>query len=659
MSARAEYEQLRREVERHNRLYYDQAAPEVSDAEYDRLYKRLEAIETEHPDWVTPDSPTQVVGGQAVERFEKAEHRLPMLSLEKAYAKDEISAWMASMERELGRAVEWSFTVEPKVDGDSLELVYEKGALTLAATRGDGRIGENVTHTVKTIRGLPHSLPGAPPLAEIRGEAYLDLADFRELNRKLQEKGEEAFVNARNLVSGSLKQKDARVTMSRPLKFVAYGLGTLKGRKFAAHAEVLAWLASLKFEVPDYRICRSADEIHAYWEDQAGKRDVLPREIDGIVVKVNDLSLRDQLGARSKSPRWAIAYKFPAREETTEVQNVEWNVGRSGKITPVAKLKPVFISGVTVSNASLHNAAQLDRLDVRIGDTVLVTRAGDVIPYVVKVIETKRPPGAKKPEVPGACPVCQAPVERTETDVLCTNSFACPAQFKKSIDHFCSRAAMNIEGLGPEWIEQLVGKGLLRSLADLYALDQEKLLTLERMGEKLAQNMLAAIAGSKKSTLLRFLNALGIKHVGEATAAALAEHFGDVKRLRTATVEELEEVRDVGPAVAESIHRFFNDGRNVAVVEQLLAAGIEFKAPEKKGDALAGQVIVFTGGLEQMTRDEAKALAQAQGAKTAETVSKTVTLVVAGPGAGSKLEKANKLGIKVVDEGAFLKLIGR
>jgi DNA ligase (NAD+) len=659
MSARAEYERLRKEVERHNRLYYDQAAPEVSDAEYDRLYKRLEAIEAEHPDWVTPDSPTQVVGGHAVERFEKAKHRLPMLSLEKAYAMDEIAAWIASMERELGRAVEWSFTVEPKVDGDSLELVYEKGVLTLAATRGDGHIGENVTHTVRTIQGLPHSLPGAPDLAEIRGEAYLDLADFRELNRKLQEKGEEAFVNARNLVSGSLKQKDARVTMSRPLKFVAYGLGTLKGKKFAAHADVLAWLVSLKFEVPDYKICRSADEIHAYWEDQAGKRDVLPHEIDGIVVKVNDLSLRDQLGARSKSPRWAIAYKFPAREETTEVQNVEWNVGRSGKITPVAKLKPVFISGVTVSSASLHNAAQLDRLDVRVGDTVLVTRAGDVIPYVVKVIEAKRPPDAKKPEVPCTCPVCRATVERTETDVLCTNSFACPAQFKKAIDHFCSRSAMNIEGLGPEWIEQLVGKGLVRSLADLYAIDQERLLTLDRMGEKLAQNMLAAIAGSKKSTLPRFLNALGIKQVGEATAAALAEHFGDVKRLRTATVEELEEVRDVGPAVAESIHRFFNDGRNVAVVEQLLAAGIEFKAPEKKGDELAGQVIVFTGGLEHMTRDEAKALAQAQGAKTAESVSKTVTLVVAGPGAGSKLEKANKLGIKVLDEGAFLKLIGR
>jgi DNA ligase (NAD+) len=659
MSIRAEYDRLRSEIERHNRLYYDQATPEISDAEYDRLYDRLEAIEAEHPEWVTPDSPTQVVGGHAVERFEKAEHRLPMLSLEKAYDKDEIAAWIASMERELGRPVEWTFTVEPKIDGDSLELVYEKGALTLAATRGDGRVGENVTHTVRTIRGLPQSLPGAPELAEIRGEAYLELADFRELNRKLQEKGEESFVNPRNLVSGSLKQKDAKVTKSRPLKFIAYALGTLKGKKFTTHADVLSWFSSLKFEIPEYKVCRNADEIHAYWEEQAGRRDALAHEIDGIVVKVNDLSLRDQLGARSKSPRWAIAYKFPAREETTQVQDVEWNVGRSGKITPVAKLKPVFISGVTVSNASLHNVAQLKRLDVRKRDTVLVTRAGDVIPYIVKVIESKRPADAEIPAVPSTCPVCHAVVETTETDVLCNNSFACPAQFKKAIDHFCSRATMNIEGLGPEWIEQLVEKGLVKSLSDLYALDAAKLLTLERMGEKLAQNMLSAIAGSKKTTLPRFINALGIKHVGESTAKALADHFGSLEKLQAATAEEIEETPDVGPTVAAAIRKFLDDSRNAALIRQLREAGIEFKAPDRAGDSLTGQVIVFTGGLEHMTRDEAKALAQSHGAKTADSVSKTVTLVVAGPGAGTKLDKATKLGIKVVDEGAFLKMVGR
>jgi len=659
MSTPGDYDKLRKEIEHHNRLYYDQAKPEISDAEYDRLYQRLVEMENEHPDWVRPDSPTQVVGGHAIDRFEKAPHRIPMLSLEKAYSQEEVASWIASMERELGRTVEWSFTVEPKVDGDSLELVYENGALTLAATRGDGRIGENVTHTVRTIRRVPRAIPDAPELVEIRGEAYLNLKDFREINRKLEEKGEEPFVNARNLVSGSLKQKDAAVTRSRPLRFVAYALGALKGRRFASHDEVLAWLRSLDFEIPPYQVCRSVGEIQDYWEKMSTARETLEHEIDGIVVKVNDLSLRDQLGSRSKSPRWSIAYKFPAREETTEVRNIEWNVGRSGKVTPVAKLRPVFISGVTVSNASLHNVAQLDRLDVRIGDTVLVTRAGDVIPYVVKVIESKRPPDAAKPPIPEKCPVCGAAVERTETDVLCTNSFACPAQFKKAIDHFCSRPAMNIEGFGPEWIEQLVNKGLLVTVADLYSLDLGKLLTLDRMGEKLAQNMLRAVEGSKKTTLPRFLNALGIKHVGEATAAALAEHFGGVEPLRTAGAGELEEVRDVGPAVAESIHRFFQDARNVKVVEQLLQAGIQFKAPERKGDQLAGQILVFTGGLDRMTRDEAKALAVAHGGKTADSISKTVTLVVAGPGAGSKLEKAAKLGITVIDEEAFLKRIGR
>ncbi|MBV8879900.1 MAG: NAD-dependent DNA ligase LigA, partial [Planctomycetaceae bacterium] len=397
MSTRADYDKLRKEIEHHNRLYYDQAQPEISDAEYDRLYDRLVALEKEHPDWVTPDSPTQVVGGHAIDRFEKAEHRVPMLSLEKAYTKDEIAAWIASMERELGRPVEWTFTAEPKMDGDSLELVYEKGKLALAATRGDGRVGENVTHTVKTIRKLPRTLKNAPDLAEIRGEAYLNLSDFKEINRKLEEVDEEPFVNARNLVSGSLKQKDASITKSRPLRFIAYGLGLIDGPKMSTHEEVLGFLKRQGFEIPEFQVCRTVDEIQGYWNRFMAARDSLDHEIDGIVIKVNDLSIRGQLGSRSKSPRWAIAYKFPAREETTEVQEIEWNVGRSGKITPVAKLRPVFISGVTVSNASLHNVAQLGRLDVRRGDTVLVTRAGDVIPYVVKVIESKRPDKTEKP----------------------------------------------------------------------------------------------------------------------------------------------------------------------------------------------------------------------------------------------------------------------
>lgn len=658
MSDRAEYDRLRAEIERHNRLYYDQAAPEVSDAEYDRLYDRLVALETAHPEWVDPDSPTQKVGGQAIERFEKAAHRLPMLSLEKAYTREDMAGWIEQMERELGRTPDWSFTVEPKVDGDSLELVYENGKLVLAATRGDGRIGENVTHTVKTIRSVKKALPDAPELVEIRGEAFLNLADFRELNRKLQEKGEEPFANPRNFTSGSIKQKDASITASRPLRFVAYGLGTLKGRKFARHDEVLAWFKALGFDTPDAEVVSTLDAIEAYWKKTVEARDRLDHEIDGVVVKVNDLSLRDQLGSRSKSPKWAVAWKFPAREETTEVRAVEWNVGRSGKITPVAKLRPVPISGVTVSNASLHNVAQLARLDVRLGDTVLVTRAGDVIPYVVKVIEAKRPPGAKPPEIPSRCPVCAAEVERTETDVLCPNGLTCPQQLKSAIDHFCSRGAMDIAGFGEEWIEQLVDKKVLTSVADLYRLDKAKLLEFERMGETLAQKLLDAVERSRKTTLPRFLNALGIKHVGEATAAALAEHFGSVEKLRASTLEELEETKDVGPAVAHTIHHFFRDPKNNRVVDDLLSR-ITIQAPEKKGEQLAGQVIVFTGGLEAVTRDEAKALAVAHGGKTADTVSKAVTLVVAGPGAGSKLDKAKKLGIKVVDEGDFLKLVGR
>jgi DNA ligase (NAD+) len=658
MTSPEEYERLKGEIERHNRLYYEQAAPEVSDAEYDRLYDRLVAMETEHPEWVTPDSPTQKVGGRAIERFEKAAHRLPMLSLEKAYTREEMEAWIQAMERDLGRSPEWSFTVEPKVDGDSLELVYENGKLALAATRGDGRVGENVTHTVKTIRSVPKTLPEPLELVEIRGEAYLNLADFREINRKLSEKGEGLFANPRNLTSGSIKQKDPSITASRPLRFVAYGLGALKGRKFARHDEVLAWFETLKLETPDYEVVSTLDGVEAYWKKTVEARDSLDHEIDGVVVKVNDLSLRDQLGSRTKSPKWAIAWKFPAREETTDVLRIEWNVGRSGKITPLANLRPVVISGVTVSNASLHNVAQLGRLDVRQGDTVLVTRAGDVIPYVVKVIEAKRPPEAKPAEIPTRCPECGAQVERTETDILCPNGLTCPRQLKKSIDHFCSRAALDIPGFGEEWIEQLVDRGLLKTVADLYRLDKAELLKLERMGDRLAQNMLDAVARANKTTLPRFLNALSVKHVGEATAAALAEHFGSLEKIRAATLEELQETKDVGPAVAETIYHFFQDKRNAEVVDDLLRY-VRIQAPERKGEQLAGQVIVFTGGLEALSRDEAKALTTAHGGKTADSVTKAVTLVVAGPGAGSKLDKARKLGIRIVDEGDFLKLIGR
>ncbi|HYE98849.1 MAG TPA: NAD-dependent DNA ligase LigA [Planctomycetota bacterium] len=658
MTTRGDYDALVREIERHNRLYYEQSNPEISDAEYDRLYDRLRQIEEEHPDWVGPDSPTRKTGGRPIDKFEKAAHRMSMLSLEKAYTEDELKAWIEQMERELGRPEEWVFTAEPKIDGDSLELVYENGVLVLAATRGDGRTGENVTHTVRTIRSVPKRLDGAPELLEVRGEAYLRLEDFKEINRRLLEKGEEPFANPRNLTSGSIKQKDPAVTASRPLRFTGYGIGVVRGRRLTSHDETLEYLKSLGFAIPDYALCRSTADVRAYWSRYNELRDRLDYEIDGVVVKVNRYDLRETLGNRTKSPRWAIAWKFPSREETTLVEDVYWSVGRSSKITPIARLRPVNIGGVTVINASLFNLVQLARLGVKIGDTVLVMRAGDVIPNVVKVIESKRPADARDPVVPERCPVCGAKTERTELDVVCPDRFGCPAQLRGAIEHFCSRGALDIEGIGPEWIEQFLATGLVRTVADLYTLRKDRLLTLDRMGDKLASNMLAAIERSRTTTLPRFIYALSIPQVGEATAAALADHFGSIERLRHATAEALQETPDVGPAVAASIRAFFDEPRNQAVLDALLRH-VTFKTVELAGRQLEGQVVCFTGGMDKLTREEAKALVQAHGGKTADSVSKRVTLVVAGPGAGSKLDKAKKLDIKVVDEGDFLKLIGR
>jgi DNA ligase (NAD+) len=654
MGVRDGYEQLQREIEQHNRRYYVLDDPEISDAHYDRLYRCLEEMERDHP-----DSPTQKVGGKALEKFEKIVHRLPLLSLGKAYEEAELRAWVEQMERELGRKELWTFIVEPKIDGDSLELVYEKGVLVQASTRGDGKVGENVIHAVRTIKSIPLRLPDGPELLEVRGEAYIRIKDFQEMNKRRLEKGEPPYANPRNLTSGSIKQLDPAVTAERPLRFMAHGLGVVRGRKFATHDEALKGLKELGLPTVPYEVVDSLEAVATCWRRMRDRRDGLDHEIDGIVVKVNDDALRDTLGSRSKSPKWAIACKFPAREENTQVTAVDWQVGRHGRLTPVARLKPVTISGVTVSNATLHNPAQVGRLDVRIGDTVVVTRSGDVIPYVVKVIEGKRSAGALPVAVPESCPACGGRTERTEAEVLCRNSFACSAQIKGAIDHFCSRAAMDIPGIGPEWIEQFVDRGLVTSSADLYGLDKERLLALERMGEKLAGNMLESIARSKQAALPRFLNGLGIKHVGEATANGLADHFGSLEKIGKASIEELEEAQDVGPAVAESIRKFFDDRRNVEVIRRLLESGIRFKEVEKKGEGLAGQVVVFTGGLEALTRDDAKRLVREHGGKTADTVSKTATLVVAGPAAGSKLDKAIKLGIRILDEGAFLKLIGR
>ncbi|HEY3226696.1 MAG TPA: NAD-dependent DNA ligase LigA [Planctomycetota bacterium] len=656
-SVRRKYAKLRAEIERHNRRYYVLADPEISDAEYDRLYDELVALENQYPELRTPDSPTQRVGGEPLDKFEKVEHRILMLSLEKAYEEAEVQAWIDRMEADLGHPVKSAFDLEPKIDGDSLELVYEKGLLAVASTRGDGRVGENVTHTVRTIRSIPLRLEGAPELLEVRGEAFIPLEDFKKINKAQLEKGEEPYMNPRNLTSGSLKQLDPGITASRPIRFMAHGIGRAVGRKFSRHMEAMEFLKKLGMPiVDDLEAASSVKEIRAYYEKMLKGRDRRAYEIDGIVLKVDDFHLREELGARSKSPRWAIAWKFPAREETTQVLAVDWQVGRTGKLTPVARLKPVPIAGVTVSNATLHNPSQIRKLDVRIGDWVVVTRSGDVIPYVVKVVTSRRTGKEKEIKPPTSCPVCGGPVEATESDLFCAAGLSCPAQVKGALEHFVSRGAMDIEGLGPEWIDVLVDKKLVSSPADLYGLKKGALLELDRMGEKLADNMLAAIEKSRTTTLPRFLNGLGIRQVGEATAQALADHFGEVEKLMEASEEELQAVPDVGPIVAKSIRDFFQRKENRAAVKRLLKA-VTIVRPKPKSRTLEGQVVVFTGGLERISRDDAKRLVVENGGRTADSVSKAVTLVVAGPGAGSKLDKAKSLGVKTVTESEFFAMI--
>lgn len=655
-----EHRKLCRRIDDHNYRYHVLSDPKISDAEYDRLLRRLEQIESDRPELVTPDSPTQKVGGEAIGRFQKAEHAIPMLSLEKAYEEQDLRDWLARMERDFGAPIEGGFTVEPKLDGDSLELLYEKGVLVRASTRGDGRVGEDVTHTVRTIRSVPLRLQGSPPdLLEVRGEAFIRIDDFRELNRRLMEAEEVPFANPRNFTSGSIKQLDPKVTERRPLRFSAYALGRSEGKTFRTHSESVAYLGKLGLPiVEDLVNATSIDEVQRYYEEMLKKREGLPYEIDGIVVKVDLLSTRNALGSRSKSPRWAIAYKFPSREEVTEILGVDWQVGRTGKLTPVARLKPIPIGGVTVSNATLHNPAQIERLGVRVGDFIVVTRSGDVIPYIVKVLDSRRPKSARKISLPKKCPVCGSSTTRTDTDFWCENVLACPEQLKGTIKHFCSRGALNIEGIGREWIDIFVDRGMLTSVADLYFLEKESLLRLDRMGEKSAQNMLDAIERSKKTTLARLIYGLGIRQVGEATASALADAFGSIESLQEASLEALQEVDDVGPIVAKEVRAFFAGKVSRKVVGKLQSAGIQYEPPRAGSERLRDQIIVFTGGLDSMTRDEAKSAVLAHGGKTAPSVSKKVTLVVAGSGGGSKLERAQKLGVRIIDEKGFRELLG-
>jgi len=652
---------LRAELAHHNHRYYTLDAPEISDAAYDALMRELVKLEAAHPELVTPDSPTQRVGGAVLEKFEKVTHRQQMLSLGNVFDDAEFTEFDDRIRKAMN-VEQVAYLCEPKMDGLAIELIYEKGRFVGGSTRGDGVIGEDVTENLKTIRNLPLELSGKqiPALLEVRGEVFIRKADFKRMNDELVKRGEEAFVNPRNSAAGSLRQLDSRNTAARPLSLYVYEVGVVEGREFASHVEKLDALASWGLPVNPRRYeVKGFEGVKGAWSSLLAERHALPYEIDGLVVKVDSTDLRARLGQVSKSPRWAVAWKFPPEELETQVERILVQVGRTGAITPLAELKPVFVGGVTVSRATLHNEDELRRKDVREGDWVFVRRAGDVIPEIVKVITSKRTGAEKEFVFPSQCPVCAAPVRKAEDGAIarCTNR-ACPAQLAGRLRHFATRTAMDIDGLGEKLCEAMVEKGLVSSVDGLYALDLETLTGLERMGEKSAQNLLDAIEKSKATTLRRFIYALGIPDVGEATAKALAEHFREVPKLMGASLEELQLVKDIGPEMASSIRNFFDEGENRAVVEGLLKAGVKPSPPEiVEAGAFSGKTVVITGTLAGMGRDEAKEAIERRGGKVSGSVSKKTDLLVAGEEAGSKLTKAKELGVKVLTEAEFVALL--
>jgi len=663
---RTRAETLRRELAHHNYRYYVLDEPEVSDAEYDRLMRELQELETRHPELVTPDSPTQRVGAAPVAEFGEVVHTVPMLSLDNAFTEQDVLDFDRRVRERLDDERQVEYVAEPKLDGLAISLRYEAGRFVLGATRGDGTRGEDVTHNVRTIKGVPLQLRGHPPeMIEVRGEVFMPLSGFKAMNARALERGEKAFVNPRNAAAGAIRQLDPRLTASRPLDIFFYGLGaTGAWNPPQTHNETLAQLRDWGLKTnPLIEVVQGPEGCLSYYKAMGERRAKLAYEIDGVVYKVNRTALQRSLGFVSRAPRWAIAHKFPAHEENTVVRGVEFQVGRTGALTPVARLEPIFVGGVTVSNATLHNMDELNRKDVRIGDTVVVRRAGDVIPEVVKVVIERRPPDAQIVHLPKHCPVCGSEVLRLEDEAVarCTGGLFCGAQRKEALRHFASRRAMDIEGLGTKIIDQLVDAEIVHTPADVYALTAEKLADLDRMGEKSAAKLVAAIERSKNTTLARFLYALGIRDVGESTAAALAEHFGDFDAIRKATEEAIQEVQDVGPVVAAHVAKFFSQAHNEEVIDALLAAGVHWPPPKKKAQAaagpLSGKTFVITGTLAAMSRDEARDRIAALGGKTTDSVSKKTSYVVAGSEPGSKLQKAEKLGVEVVDEEGFLKLL--
>lgn len=658
-------EELRRQLHEHNYRYYVLDNPIVSDAEYDRLLRELQEIEAKHPRLVAPDSPTQRVGAKPSEEFGEVRHAVSMLSMDNAFNDEEVHEWDRRCRENLERDVV-EYTAEPKFDGTSVSLRYRKGVLIQAGTRGDGETGEDVTVNVRTVRTVPLRLQGSgwPRVLEVRGEVVIPKQDFERLNAEQLQRGEKIFANPRNAAAGSLRQLDPKITALRPLRFFPWGLGEVSEPVARHYSEVVARLHDWGFRVTEFfQAARGVDACLAYYRRMLESRERLPFEIDGVVYKVDDLRARELLGFTARAPRWALAHKLPAHEETTVVEDILASVGRTGVITPVAKLKPVQVGGVTVSNATLHNMDELERKDVRIGDTVIVRRAGDVIPEVVAVIKEKRPPRTRKWHMPDKCPVCSSQVMREEGEAAhrCMGGLYCPAQRMGAILHFASRHAMDIQGLGDKLVEQLVEKGMVKTVADLYRLKLNELAALERMGEKSAQNLLEQIEKSKRITLARFLNALGIPEVGEATAVRLATYFGDLDPIMEADRETLEAVPDIGPAVADDVYTFFHQQHNREVIRKLHDAGVHWLKVERRSTGelpLDGKSFVLTGTLVSMTRDEAKARLQALGATVSGSVSKKTDYVVVGEEPGSKAEKAHELGVQVLNEKEFRELIG-
>jgi DNA ligase (NAD+) len=661
-----EIELLRDEIRRHNKLYHVDDNPEISDAEYDRLMRRLQGLEAAHPELITPDSPTQRVGAAPLEEFGSVTHTIPMLSLANAMNEEELREFDQRIKRSLGSNEEIEYVFEPKIDGLAVEVVYENGVFTIGSTRGDGVRGEDITQNLKTIHSIPLKLIGQPDetlLArlEARGEVYMDKDDFVALNKEQEQAGKPLFANPRNSAAGSLRQKDSSITAKRSLKAFFYAVGVIEGIRFQTHWEMLDYFRKVGLRTnPVNVICRGIDEVIQHYRTLNETKESLLYEIDGTVVKVNSLHLQDELGFISRSPRWAIAYKFPAKQETTWIQDIIVQVGRTGALTPVAVLEPVNIRGVQVSRATLHNQDEIDRKDIRIGDTVIVQRAGDVIPEVVNVIESKRTGNEKKFVLPEQCPVCHGHVERPEGEAVhrCTNP-DCPAKQIGNMEHFVSKRAMNIEGVSIKLIELFINNGLMRDVGDFYFLKKEQLIPLERMADKSAENVIQAIERSKHPTLDRFLYALGIRHVGEHTAKVLTTYFGRLERLKAASKEELTAVYEIGPEVAKSVYQYFQDEQTEKLLQKLFDGGVEIANPEGVAvqQHLSGKSFVLTGTLESYTRHEAKDLIEKAGGRVVSSVSKKTDYVIAGHDPGSKLTKAQKLGVTVINEEEFKELL--